>query len=783
MTVASSVNKTARLACDGVITRFDFTFKIFESANLQVYLTNVQTDAEALQTEVTDYTVTINDDYTGYITFGTAPSSAYVVTIIRELDIVQETDLSNQGAFFPEVLEKQHDKGIMIAQQLKEELDRCLKAPLTSTDDPTTLYGELEAAANASEAYTSTYEETVTDLVKQTFTVDFNIDATKRNVAIHVNGLKQAGSAFTLVDASGNVVVSGTTKYVKLNEYINQGDLFEASSLDITGTGTSSYSAETLLSTFGGDLATAITTIGALDRTLLMDTAINLTEDVTVPSNISLRFTPTGVVTIASGKTLTINGNIDAGLYQIFAGSGSVVAGSECVVGNLYPEWWGAIADGSTDCTTALQAAADFNGASFRRAAVILSAGTYNVTTTVTFDILGSSIKGVDRLSSLIYFNTDADTCIEMTAEHCVIEKLGFVCTGGDTPDNTALSITGPSTTIRDVFISEYATGISMTQSWNSSVQDCFLASNRSYGIKCSNNCNAMNFRNNTLTGNSGGTECGYHFTDSHGVSIKGGAIENFKHALYQAGSEVSFDGYVESQDDTDFYLASSSDKLTIVNLYAHLNSTTANRGVVEAAGGMINVLQAKCSGGTGGYTKFFDLTGGAKGFYQSLSLITNQIIGTCVVNSGGMIQPMIGVNKRTLTVNVDCSITSSTRVFALGFVSRPWKIGRIATYPLYGSPSSVASIKLGTDASDDEFLTSSLVSNTARILTGWTQPGIPYTDQTGWLLLTVSQSGTAAAGFTLVVELYDNSGNSTVDGSLSDLLDDRANIARDMLI
>ena len=61
---------------------------------------------------------------------------------------------------------------------------------------------------------------------------------------------------------------------------------------------------------------------------------------------------------IANGKTLTLNGGVDAGLYQIFswAGTGKVIMGPGSVK-EVYPEWWGAKGDDITDCTSAIAAA------------------------------------------------------------------------------------------------------------------------------------------------------------------------------------------------------------------------------------------------------------------------------------------------------------------------------------------------------------------------------------------------------------------------------------------
>ena len=115
-------------------------------------------------------------------------------------------------------------------------------------------------------------------------------------------------------------------------------------------------------SLYSGDLGTAITTIGSA-KTVLSIPAGNwpIAANLTVPANLTLKLAHGAVLTIATGKTLTINGPLEAGPYQIFSctGTGKVVMKAEAV---KVPEWWGATGDGATDDTAALQAWATCGG-------------------------------------------------------------------------------------------------------------------------------------------------------------------------------------------------------------------------------------------------------------------------------------------------------------------------------------------------------------------------------------------------------------------------------------
>ena len=74
-----------------------------------------------------------------------------------------------------------------------------------------------------------------------------------------------------------------------------------------------------------------------------------LDDDITIPSNVSLWSVSGALLEISSGKTLTINGCIESGAYQMFSGSG-LVRGTYNA-NNIYPEWWGVLGDGVTDDT------------------------------------------------------------------------------------------------------------------------------------------------------------------------------------------------------------------------------------------------------------------------------------------------------------------------------------------------------------------------------------------------------------------------------------------------
>ena len=126
-----------------------------------------------------------------------------------------------------------------------------------------------------------------------------------------------------------------------------------------------------------------IDAIGALERTMVIAPETwSITDNVTVPDNISLKILSGAVLDIATGKTLTISGSLEAGLYQICSGDGRIVYGRRVI--ELYPEWRGAVGDAS------LTAAATDDGPAF---------------IATIADAAGSTCKTI-RITGLYYIHT-----------------------------------------------------------------------------------------------------------------------------------------------------------------------------------------------------------------------------------------------------------------------------------------------------------------------------------------------------------------------------------------
>ena len=154
MTINSTTRKTNNLAGNGNTATFPFAFKVFTEADIVVKKLEVSTSAETTLTlgASNDYTVSLNPDQNGNpggsVTLRQSNSnfnlpSGFQLVITSALEPLQGTDLTNQGGFYPEVINDALDKSVILHQQQQDELNRSIKFSLTNT------IGSLEITENA----------------------------------------------------------------------------------------------------------------------------------------------------------------------------------------------------------------------------------------------------------------------------------------------------------------------------------------------------------------------------------------------------------------------------------------------------------------------------------------------------------------------------------------------------------------------------------------------------------------------------------------------------------
>jgi len=154
MTINSTTRKTNALVGNGNTATYPFAFKVFTDADVVVKKLETATSIETTLTlgASNDYIVTLNSDQNGNpggsITLRSGGNnqnlaSGFTIVITSALTPLQGTDLTNQGGFYPEVINDALDKSVILHQQQQDELDRSIKFSLTNT------IGSLEITENA----------------------------------------------------------------------------------------------------------------------------------------------------------------------------------------------------------------------------------------------------------------------------------------------------------------------------------------------------------------------------------------------------------------------------------------------------------------------------------------------------------------------------------------------------------------------------------------------------------------------------------------------------------
>lgn len=227
MTISNTSNRVDYVG-NGVTTVFNFTFKIFVDSDLRV----VQTDDVGIETVLllaSNYSVTgAGNENGGSITLLSPLTTDYKLSVMRVRPLTQDTDVRNQGKFYPEIHEDTFDHLTMVDQQQQEEIGRSIKLPESATgfnpdlptdiDTPNVLLavnptgdGLISGPTIESVLSSGTGSSEQTSISVDTFSgndvlTDFTLSQDpldERNVQIYIHGVYQQKSEFSV---SGTLV-------------------------------------------------------------------------------------------------------------------------------------------------------------------------------------------------------------------------------------------------------------------------------------------------------------------------------------------------------------------------------------------------------------------------------------------------------------------------------------------------------------------------------------------------------------------------------------------------
>lgn len=132
MTVQNTAIKNVYVG-NGSTTEYPITFEVNEAhpEYIHVYIE----DADGATTETTNFTADMAARKVTYPAEGEPLAAGLKLVVARELPLLQQLELQNQGDFFAQDIEQAFDDLTMITQQLADASKRSIKTSLTSDEN------------------------------------------------------------------------------------------------------------------------------------------------------------------------------------------------------------------------------------------------------------------------------------------------------------------------------------------------------------------------------------------------------------------------------------------------------------------------------------------------------------------------------------------------------------------------------------------------------------------------------------------------------------------------
>lgn len=140
MTISTSNRRAGPYLGDGIQREFPFTFKVFSAEDVRAYVADGRLGTERALAYGSDYRVTLNPEQEtrpgGLLTLTAALAVGDKLAINSKTDIVQSKVFTNQGGFYPVLLNDALDLLTVICQELQAQLARAMLAPVNATVTP-----------------------------------------------------------------------------------------------------------------------------------------------------------------------------------------------------------------------------------------------------------------------------------------------------------------------------------------------------------------------------------------------------------------------------------------------------------------------------------------------------------------------------------------------------------------------------------------------------------------------------------------------------------------------
>ncbi|WP_051018524.1 tail fiber protein [Bartonella queenslandensis] len=216
MTISSTGRKAGLFMGNGLSNSFPFLFKVFDEKELQVFQLDVAKNKQTLLKLGVDYKVELNPNQNstagGHITLlKGALTKGHSLVITSNIPNLQPIELTNQGGFYPDVINTGLDRLTIQIQQLAEQISRAPKVPITSNINPDDIVADVHVMANHLGAL-----NIVADAIKQIETDAAHIEEIK-TVSGHIDHVDIVSNNIAKIDT----VAADIEKVVITAEHID----------------------------------------------------------------------------------------------------------------------------------------------------------------------------------------------------------------------------------------------------------------------------------------------------------------------------------------------------------------------------------------------------------------------------------------------------------------------------------------------------------------------------------------------------------------------------------
>lgn len=337
----SSENNKSIFVCNNSTVNFDFDFKVFDEADLEVILYTIADGTETVLTLSTDYSTSLLTETGGRVTTVATYSSAYKLIVRRNQPIIQELDYTQNDPLSTPNLEEQLDKITMMIQDLQEQLDRAVKFD-SSIIDADTVVDLPDVTATVQGIDIGALPEKTAPVDDDVFIIEDSEDdnkqkKVKKTKVLVINTLAEkttiADNDLFLIEDSAQSNIRKKVKKSNLVPLDTDGTLADNSDTQIPSQKAVKTYADTKISkTTAGEInaMTEKTSLASDDLILIEDSANSYAKrkvkrsKFTFSSKSALYFEPDGTAIIQfdngskgtdiAGNTLTVAGATDADL-------------------------------------------------------------------------------------------------------------------------------------------------------------------------------------------------------------------------------------------------------------------------------------------------------------------------------------------------------------------------------------------------------------------------------------------------------------------------------------